>query len=149
MEAVFINTNLHIECDATSEWLLSRSRSFIAFIPKGVEALPSPKKLLVIFKLIALKVSFFLISGKINFVTGERNLLIFKLNPLFSRIFKIPLQKHIPPHSLIIKLTAFIPPLANASEKFCKLFVNTEKRKPIPRRTAKIMLSIKSPLYLY
>lgn len=65
MEAVFSTTKITMELEATPGSGFSFSSSLIAFSPKGVAALPSPRKLAAIFIRMARQ------AGPVGFSLGK------------------------------------------------------------------------------
>ena len=116
-EAVFITTNIAIELVAVDFELLFFCSFFMASIPKGVAALPSPSKFAVIFMHIAFAEGLSAgQSGKINFIIGENKFDKYSVILDFSAIFIIPVQKAIIPKMEIIKETASLAPDKTALE---------------------------------
>ena len=106
MEAEFITANIHIESDADfpSEY---RDRLLIALSPRGVAALPIPKKFAVIFIATAPQTSLsFFASGIRKPIRGLNTMAMIFTSPLFSAIFIIPVQKQIFPIKLRTNVVA-------------------------------------------
>ena len=103
IDAVFKTINITIELDNSSLFLFSSCNDFIALIPSGVAAFPNPKKLATIFIDISLYalLSFF-ISGNINFIIGDKHLVILLINVVSLTISIIPFHIHIIPIKLNI-----------------------------------------------
>ena len=136
-----------IEGVAVSPAFSSSARAFIASMPKGVAAFPSPRRFAVMFIHIALKarpcLSMPLKSPPMRTANTAAS---FSVSPDFSATRISPPQKHIPPQRYIHSSTAFTGSLSTASVSSRVLPVMTEAiNEPIISR-AKMNVSIKIPL---
>ena len=123
-EAVFITTNMAMLEFTVQGFLLVLFISFMAITPNGVAALPSPKKLAIIFIHIAFAAVLFTeYSGNKNLSTGEKNFERNEVKPLFSAIFINPLQRDIIPSIEITKDTESSAPERIEVDKYSILFV--------------------------
>lgn len=115
MEAELITASIHMESDATplNEWCESR---FIALSPRGVAALPIPKKLAVIFMAMAPQVSVsFLHSGNSRDISKANTLETTPVRPLDSAIFIIPVHSAITPEIPMASVTPVCAPSHSAA----------------------------------
>ena len=111
IDAVFINTNMHMSSEAVSFIKFSCSSFSIAARPNGVAAFDSPRRLAVMLIDIAPAVSeFFFTFEKRSEIKGEINLCIFFVSPEFCAICKSPVQRHIIPSREITRDTALWHP---------------------------------------
>lgn len=110
IEVVFNITNITISLSAVklfSDSDFSFSISFIALIPSGVAALPSPSKFAVTLAEIAPNaLPFRSRSGNSFESSGESSFAIVVLSPLLSAISVIPLHRQTVPVMVIINSTA-------------------------------------------
>lgn len=106
-DAVLTKTSIAIELLNTFLFGLFSWRDSIAFNPRGVDALPSPRIFAIIFKEISsCALSFSFTSGNKNLTSGFKNFASFFDNPESFAICIMPHQSVIVPKKVIVNSTA-------------------------------------------
>ena len=145
MEAVFRTVNITIEGVAVSPAFSSSARAFIASIPKGVAALPSPSRFAVMFMQMAWNALPFLsISRKSPPSIKEKPFASTSVSPDLSAMRISPPQKHIPPQRYMHSSTAFTGSVSTASVSCPDVPVKTDTAMETSISPAKIKVSISS-----
>lgn len=116
IDAVFTIINMHIARLKVSGWGFMESRAFMALSPRGVAALPMPRRLADMFMLILPMTGEFLyFLPKRSEVRGERSLDMSSVAPLRLAISIIPDQKAIIGARVKKSSKAFSMPLFKSS----------------------------------
>lgn len=116
MEAVFSTTKRIMPLVGASPGFFS-AMALMAANPRGVAAFPSPRKFAEIFMHIFPFISIsFRYSGNSLSMTGEKALAKRFVRPLFSAIFKKPIQAHMLPSRNRESSTASFAPSITAAE---------------------------------
>lgn len=120
-EDIFKIKNIHISLVAVPLWGLIRSKAFIALMPEGVAAHPSPRRLATMFVLIYSLASLSLNLGNKNFSKGAISLSSFFTSPRETATFIIPDHTPTTPNIRIQSCTASLEESRIVSETAFRL----------------------------
>ena len=150
-EAVFKTINIIILSLSVSLFSFSFCNSFIAFKPSGVAAFPRPNILAIIFIVIlSYALLFTVISGNNFFIIGVKTFFNNSIILVWDAISIIPLQRHVIPIKVNIKLTALSVDSKIDLLRFCKFPEKIAQITDIIIKIGHNIFSISPPfLYLY
>ncbi len=146
---VFSTANVTMSSLASSEQPFGSDSFSIAFMPRGVAALPRPRRFALMFAAIS-SVPMLLLqaSGKSSFMSGDMSFASSRHAPHFEYTSIIPHQSAVSPRSDIERETAFEAPSIIAEARASIFPMASAKANEIALIAQKIFLSMESLLWM-